>query len=105
MPKIPNTILEGTYNKWIYLHRVRSKGYAGTPFTRRNKLVKNRIRASLEHLGSAQDPVKKNEKSSYHPFEELAVSSSENTEDATLTAAETSRTIIEVLSCINFANQ
>ncbi|KAK7364391.1 hypothetical protein VNO80_13004 [Phaseolus coccineus] len=78
--------------------RVRSKIYTGTPFTRRNKLLKNRIRASLEHLGSAQDPVKKNEKSTYHPFEELAVSSSENTEDATLTAAETSRTIIEVNS-------
>ncbi|XP_047166404.1 uncharacterized protein At3g49140-like [Vigna umbellata] len=78
--------------------RVRSKVYTGTPFTRRNKLVKSRIRASLENLGSAQDPIKKNEKSSYHPFEELAVSSSENTEDATLSAAETSRTIIEVNS-------
>ncbi|RDY09126.1 hypothetical protein CR513_06558, partial [Mucuna pruriens] len=77
---------------------VRSKKYTSTPFTRRNKLVKNRIRASSEHLGSAQDPVKKNEKSSYHPFEEVAASTSENSEDATLTAAETSRTIIEVNS-------
>uniref|UniRef100_A0A0R0FRY5 Uncharacterized protein n=1 Tax=Glycine max TaxID=3847 RepID=A0A0R0FRY5_SOYBN len=74
---------------------VRSKINSGTPFTRRNKLVKNRIRASSEHLGSAQDPLKKNEKPSYHPFEEVAVSTSENSEDATLTAAETSRTIIE----------
>ncbi|KHN09284.1 Hypothetical protein glysoja_029055 [Glycine soja] len=77
---------------------VRSKINSGTPFTRRNKLVKNRIRASSEHLGSAQDPLKKNEKPSYHPFEEVAVSTSENSEDATLTAAETSRTIIEVNS-------
>ncbi|CAJ1952928.1 unnamed protein product, partial [Sphenostylis stenocarpa] len=82
----------------FYLPRVRSKIYTGTPFTRRNKFVKNRIRASSEHLGSAQDPVKKNEKPSYHPFEELAVSTSENSEDATLTAAETSRTIVEVNS-------
>ncbi|KAG4991447.1 hypothetical protein AAZX31_09G118400 [Glycine max] len=77
---------------------VRSKINTGTPFTRRDKLVKNRIRASSEHLGSAQDPVKKNEKPSYHPFEEVSVSTSENSEDATLTTAETSRTIIEVNS-------
>ncbi|TKY45273.1 hypothetical protein E2542_SST31563 [Spatholobus suberectus] len=77
---------------------VRSQKYTSTPFRRRNKLAKNRIRASAEHLGSAQDPVKKNEKPSYHPFEEVAVSTSENSEDARLTAAETSRTIIEVNS-------
>lgn len=77
---------------------VRSQKYTSTPFTRRNKLAKNRIRASSEHLGSAQDPVKKNEKPSYHPFEEVAASTSENSEDARLTAAETSRTIIEVNS-------
>lgn len=86
------------------MRRVRSKKYPGTPFTRRNKLVKNRIRASSDHPG-AQEPVKKNEKSSYHPFEEIAVSTSENSGDARLTGAETSRTIIEVLICINFANQ
>ncbi|KAK7380401.1 hypothetical protein VNO78_32911 [Psophocarpus tetragonolobus] len=73
---------------------VRSKIYSGAPFKRKNKLVKNRIRASSDHLGSAQDPVK--EKPSYHPFEEVAVSTSENSEDTVLTVAETSRTIIEV---------
>lgn len=62
--------------------------------TRRNKLVKNKIRASSEHPGSAQN---KNEKASYHPSEDIAASTSENSGDARLTAAETSRTIIEVL--------
>ncbi|OIW06372.1 hypothetical protein TanjilG_15017 [Lupinus angustifolius] len=77
---------------------VRSKKYTGAPFTRRNKLVKNRVRASSEHLSSAQDPEKKNEKTSYHPSEEIIASTSENGGDARLTAAETSRTIIEVNS-------
>jgi len=71
----------------------------GTPFTRRNKLVKNRIRVSSQHPGSDQEPVKKNEKPSYHPFEEIAASTSEISEDVRLTAAETSRTVIEVLIC------
>ncbi|KAL1357662.1 hypothetical protein HN51_009543 [Arachis hypogaea] len=77
---------------------IRRQKYTGTPFIKRNKYVKNRIRVSSENLGSPQDPVKKDEKSSYHPFEEIAMSTSENTEDARLTAAETSRTIIEVNS-------
>ncbi|XP_058779145.1 uncharacterized protein At3g49140 isoform X2 [Vicia villosa] len=77
---------------------VRSKKYSGTPFTRRNKLVKNRIRVSSEHPGSDQEPLKKNEKSSYHPFEEIAASTLENSGDDRLTAAETSRTVIEVNS-------
>ncbi|KAF7813040.1 uncharacterized protein G2W53_034016 [Senna tora] len=76
----------------------RSKKSTGTLFTRRNKLVKSRIQASAEHLGSAEDPVKQNGKTSYHPFEEITVSASEHSEDARLTAAETSRTIIEVNS-------
>ncbi|KAI4351628.1 hypothetical protein L6164_005971 [Bauhinia variegata] len=70
----------------------------GTHFTRRSKLVNYRIRASAEHLGSAQDPAKKDGKSSYHPFEELTESTLENSGDARLTAEETSRTIIEVNS-------
>jgi len=41
----------------------------------------------------------KNEKSSYHPFEEIAASTLEISEDVRLTAAETSRTVIEVLIC------
>ncbi|XP_057423598.1 uncharacterized protein At3g49140 [Lotus japonicus] len=74
---------------------LRSKKYTSTPLTRRNKLVKNKIRASSEHPGSAQN---KNEKASYHPSEDIAASTSENSGDARLTAAETSRTIIEVNS-------
>ena len=85
------------------MRRDRCQKDTGTPFTRRNKLVKNRIRASAEHLGSAQDPIKKNVKSSYHPFEEIA--QPEHGGDARPTAAETSRTIIEVLNCIHVANQ
>ncbi|GAU29205.1 hypothetical protein TSUD_361950 [Trifolium subterraneum] len=77
---------------------IRSKKYPGTPFTRRNKLLKNRIRVSSEHPGSDQEPVKKNEKPTYHPFEEIAASTLENSEDVRLTAAETSRTVIEVNS-------
>lgn len=54
-------------------------------------------------MGSAEDPVKQNGKSSYHPFEEITVSASDHSEDARLTAAETSRTIIEVFSCFFFS--
>lgn len=77
---------------------IRSKKYPGTPFPRRNKLVKNRIRVSSQHPSSDQEPVKKNEKPSYHPFEEIAASTLEISEDVRLTAAETSRTVIEVNS-------
>ncbi|MED6216997.1 hypothetical protein PIB30_013471 [Stylosanthes scabra] len=71
---------------------------SGVRFRRMNKLVpvKNSIHASTEYLGSAPDPIKKNVKSSYHPFEEFA--QPENSGDARPTSAETSRTIIEVNS-------
>ncbi|KAI9160998.1 hypothetical protein LWI28_013534 [Acer negundo] len=65
-------------------------------FRRRSSLVKNGIRASAEQLGPASDPVKQNGESRYHPSEDIAESMSENREDATLTAAETTRTVIEV---------
>jgi hypothetical protein len=61
--------------------------------------VKNRIRVSSQHPSSDQEPVKKNEKPSYHPFEEIAASTLEISEDVRLTAAETSRTVIEVQIC------
>jgi hypothetical protein len=61
--------------------------------------MKNRIRASVEHLDSAGDPKKQNGTSQYHPYEEIAESILENSGDATLTTAEASRTIIEVLYC------
>ncbi|TXG71023.1 hypothetical protein EZV62_005958 [Acer yangbiense] len=65
-------------------------------FRRRSSLVKNGIRASADQLGSASDPVKQNGESRYHPSEDIAESMSENREDATLTAAETTRTVIEI---------
>ncbi|XP_038999539.1 uncharacterized protein At3g49140-like isoform X2 [Hibiscus syriacus] len=61
-----------------------------------SKRVKNNIRATAEHLGSASDPANQNGRSNFHPFEEIGESKSKNSDDATLTAAETSRTIIEV---------
>ncbi|XVF09951.1 hypothetical protein REPUB_Repub07fG0141600 [Reevesia pubescens] len=64
----------------------------------RRALIKNKIRATTEHLGSAFDPTKQNGRSHYHPFEEIGEAKSKNSDDATLTAAETSRTIIEVNS-------
>lgn len=62
----------------------------GNPCIRRSNVTKKRIQAS------ASDPVKKNERTSYHPFEDIADSMLEKGEEARLTAAETSRTIIEV---------
>jgi hypothetical protein len=81
----------------IYRNRIRR--LKGQSLTRRNILVKNRIRASVEHLDSAGDPKKQNGTSQYHPYEEIAESMLENSGDATLTTAEASRTIIEVLYC------
>lgn len=62
----------------------------------RNNLRKNGIQASAEHLGSASDPFKQDKRLQYHPSEELVKSITENSEDVRLTAAETTRTIIEV---------
>ncbi|XP_057995440.1 uncharacterized protein At3g49140 isoform X2 [Hevea brasiliensis] len=62
----------------------------------RSSLLKNRIRASSEHLGSASGPSKpKDGRQRYHPFEEIAESASENNGDAMLTPQETARTIVE----------
>ncbi|WCJ36733.1 Pentatricopeptide repeat (PPR) superfamily protein [Euphorbia peplus] len=66
---------------------------------RRSRVLKNRIRASSEHLSSASDSSKKNDsRRNYHPFEEIGESISGNDGDAMLTAQETSRTIVEVNS-------
>ncbi|KAA3473348.1 FMN-binding split barrel [Gossypium australe] len=64
----------------------------------RRTFLKNNIRATAEHLGSASDPAKHNGRSHYHPFEDIGEATSKKSNDATLTAAETSRTIIEVNS-------
>ncbi|KAK4571440.1 hypothetical protein RGQ29_030030 [Quercus rubra] len=77
----------------------RNRRLRGGYMTRRNALVKNnRIRATAEHLGSTRDPKKHNGGSQYHPYEDIAELTPENRGDATLTAAESSRTIIEVNS-------
>ncbi|XP_048325613.1 uncharacterized protein At3g49140 isoform X2 [Ziziphus jujuba] len=67
-------------------------------FARRNYLIKNRIQASTKHLGPGSDPIKKNGRPQYHPFEDIAKSTSANCGDAILTSEETARTIIEVNS-------
>ncbi|XWS50443.1 hypothetical protein CRYUN_Cryun12cG0088100 [Craigia yunnanensis] len=64
----------------------------------RRTLIKNRTRATADHLGSASDPTKQNGRPHYHPFEEIREATSKSINDATLTAAEASRTIIEVNS-------
>ncbi|XVF12559.1 hypothetical protein REPUB_Repub08aG0129100 [Reevesia pubescens] len=64
----------------------------------RRTLIKNKIRATAEHLGSASDPSKQNGTPNYHPFEEIGKGASKNRDDATLSAPETSRTIIKVNS-------
>lgn len=87
------------------LYRNRIRRLKGRSLTRRNTLIKHRTRASVEHLDSAWDPKKQNGTSQYHPDEEIAESMSENSGDARLTTAETSRTIIEVLYLQLLVNQ
>lgn len=60
--------------------------------------MRNRIRAARENSGSASEPINRNEKPKYHPFEEISESPLRGSGDARLTAAETTRTIIEVNS-------
>ncbi|PPR85364.1 hypothetical protein GOBAR_AA35329 [Gossypium barbadense] len=62
----------------------------------RRALIKKKNQVTAEHLGSASGPTKQNGRSDYHPFEEIGEANSNNSDDATLTAAETCRTIIEV---------
>ncbi|EOY23342.1 Pentatricopeptide repeat superfamily protein, putative isoform 3 [Theobroma cacao] len=64
----------------------------------RRTLIKNKIRATAEHLGSASDPTKQNRRPHYHPFEDIGEATSKNSNDAILSAAETTRTIIKVNS-------
>lgn len=58
--------------------------------------VRQKVRATAEHLGSVPDPVKCNGRSGYHPFEDIAELASERGGEACLTPAETTRTIVEV---------
>ncbi|KAF5732391.1 hypothetical protein HS088_TW18G01085 [Tripterygium wilfordii] len=75
--------------------RSRLRRLMGGSILRKSKLLRKSIRASTEYLGSAPDPSKQNRRQRYHPFEDIAESTSENSGDARLTAAETTRTIIE----------
>ncbi|XP_021892147.1 uncharacterized protein At3g49140-like [Carica papaya] len=76
----------------------RFQRFNGDSLSRRRNIKRNRTQATAEHLGSASDPIKQNERPHYHPFEDIADSMSEDDGDARLTAAETTRTIIEVSS-------
>lgn len=73
----------------------RFPGKNNGPFTMRNNLIKYQIRASGEQLGSGSE---RNEKPLYHPSEEIGESALLESGDARLTAAETTRTIVEVNS-------
>ena len=63
---------------------------------RRNGSVISRIQASGKYLGSGSDKVGDNGKSRYHPFEDILESEATEVGEGRLTAAETSRTIVEV---------
>ncbi|XP_057951238.1 uncharacterized protein At3g49140-like isoform X2 [Malania oleifera] len=67
-------------------------------FERRGNILKNRVQASAEHSGLDSDPMEHNGKPQYHPFEEIGESAVVDSRNATLTPAETTRTIIEVNS-------
>ncbi|PSS33030.1 FMN-binding split barrel protein [Actinidia chinensis var. chinensis] len=88
--------LSGSFSiSWKKLQRSGDASY----MWKRN-LFKNRIRASAEEQsGEASIPIKQNPKPSrYHPFEEIAEPELIEGGDARLTAAETTRTLIEVNS-------
>ncbi|XP_050221430.1 uncharacterized protein At3g49140-like [Mercurialis annua] len=72
----------------------------GSSLVRRGSLLKSRIRACSEKLGSSSDSSKQNVgKSQYHPFEEMAEKISLNDSgDTVLTPQETARTVVEVNS-------
>lgn len=62
--------------------------------------MKNGIRASREQLGPGSEPVKPNGRPQYHPFEDVAEATLDNVGAARLTSAESARTIVEVVHCI-----
>ncbi|KAL3755698.1 hypothetical protein ACJRO7_002708 [Eucalyptus globulus] len=68
--------------------------FKGSSLLKKKNAARNKVRATAEHLGSASDPAKCNGRAGYHPFEDIAELASGG--DATLTAAETTRTIVEV---------
>ncbi|XP_043691970.1 uncharacterized protein At3g49140-like isoform X2 [Telopea speciosissima] len=78
---------------WIRARRL----IDGCSFTMRNSLhPRTRVRATEEYSSSASDPLESNGRQNYHPYEEIAESTSQDGGDARLTAAETTRTLIEV---------
>ncbi|GAB2221972.1 hypothetical protein Droror1_Dr00013169 [Drosera rotundifolia] len=60
-----------------------------------NKLRRT-IRAHAKRLVSGSDQEGDNEKSGYHPFEDILISEDMSAEERQLTAAEKSRTMVEV---------
>ncbi|KAJ8452768.1 hypothetical protein Cgig2_005104 [Carnegiea gigantea] len=81
---------------WNKIKRLRKK--FDNSFNRRRGSAKNRIQASGKYLGSASDKGGDSSKSRYHPFEDILESEAAETGERRLTAAETSRTIVEVNS-------
>ncbi|KAL9275067.1 hypothetical protein AKJ16_DCAP21341 [Drosera capensis] len=67
-------------------------------FLRRTSKLRRPIRAHAKCLGSGSDQVGDNEKSGYHPLEDILISDDTGAEERQLTAAETCRTMVEVNS-------
>lgn len=81
---------------WNKIKRLRKK--FDNSFNKRHGSAKNRIQASGKYLGSGSDKGGDGSKSRYHPFEDILESEAAETGERRLTAAETSRTILEVNS-------
>ncbi|KAF9683774.1 hypothetical protein SADUNF_Sadunf04G0049300 [Salix dunnii] len=64
----------------------------------RSSHLKSKTQASAENLDSNLESSEQNGKLQYHPFEDIAVSTSETSCDAMLAPQETSRTIVEAKS-------
>eukprot|EP00262_Sarcandra_glabra_P002510 TRINITY_DN1286_c4_g1_i1.p1 TRINITY_DN1286_c4_g1~~TRINITY_DN1286_c4_g1_i1.p1 ORF type:complete len:498 (+),score=94.18 TRINITY_DN1286_c4_g1_i1:135-1496(+) len=67
-------------------------------FATRSNLLKNRVLAVPEKSGSDSDPMDSDEEPCYQPFEEVTDSVQQGNEDAKLTDAEMTKTMIEVNS-------
>ncbi|GMH08949.1 hypothetical protein Nepgr_010789 [Nepenthes gracilis] len=76
------------------INRLRKK--CDNSFMRRKCVLQRMIQAHGKYLGSGSDQIGDNGKSSYHPFEDIIGTEGAGSEEPRLTAAETSRTIIEV---------
>ncbi|GAB4858324.1 hypothetical protein Ancab_009797 [Ancistrocladus abbreviatus] len=76
--------------------RLRKK--CGNSLTGRKSVLQRTIQAHGKYLGPGSDKKGENGKSAYHPFEDILDSQAPENDEPRLTAAEMSRTIIEVNS-------